>query len=167
MYTNPYLHILNVSFFKHLHISTVAFTGAVVWLVDTAVVNLDVVVDSVTLVTFCCDDVMGISVVDGGCDDVVFVDWSVPVVGFTVVGFWVVGFGVEGFSCILLKSNGVLSRSIFIFTWSSSISKRSTIATLDAVSLTLGAEVSITDIMSRFDASFSTKNNVKLMCWSL
>lgn len=135
-----------------------AFSGAVLWLVDTAVVNLEVVVDSVTLVTFCCD---------GGCDDVVFVDWSVLVVGFTVVGFWVVGFGVEGFSCILLKSTGVLSRSIFIFTWSSSISKRSTNATLAAVSLTLGAEVSITDIMSLFEASFSTKNNVKLMCSSL
>lgn len=121
---------------------------------------IGVVVDAVVFVTSWVDDVVVIADVDDVCDDVIFVD--IGVLGCTVVVL-----GVVGFSCILLKSTGVISRSILIFTWSNSISNRSTNAMLDDVSFTLGADVSITAIMSRLDASFSTKNKVKLMCLSL
>ena len=128
---------------------------------------IGVVIDAVVFVTSWVDDVVVIADVDDVCDDVIFVDIGVLGVGSIVLGCTVVGLGVVGFSCILLKSTGVLSRSILIFTWSNSISNRSTNAMLDDVSFTLGADVSITAIMSRLEASFSTKNKVKLMCLSL
>lgn len=142
----------------------VVFLGVVFWLVDIVVVNFEVVVDLVILVMFCCDDVIGIFVVDGGCNDVVFVDWSVLVVGFIVVGFWVVGFGVEGFFCILLKLIGVFFCFIFIFIWLSLILKWFINVMLVVVLLILGVEVFIIDIMFFFEVFFFIKNNVKLMC---
>ena len=171
-----YLHISSsLHPASHPEVVFTAVTGVVTVVFKTFVVVSFVVVSfvvvSFVVVAVNIDDVSVVfSVVVGKVVFNFVVAFVISVVVFIlVVGFLVVVVVVVVVLVvvviILLKFTGVLSCSIFILAFSSSISNLSTSATFafSPLSCTLGAEVSITDIISFFEAAFSMKNNVKFM----
>lgn len=167
-----YLHISSsLHPASHPEVVFTAVTGVVTVVFKTFVV-VSFVVASFVVVAVNIDDVSVVfSVVVGKVvfnfvvAFVISVVVFILVVGFLVVVVVVVVVVLVVVVIILLKFTGVLSCSIFILAFSSSISNLSTSATFafSPLSCTLGAEVSITDIISFFEAAFSMKNNVKFM----